>query len=222
MSSLILVPSRGRPESAHRLKDEFLATAFENDDLLFVVAEDDPTIEEYPSGYIQPVKPQGCMSWDVNEGYQFNKDYADTFEYVAFMGDDHSLANTRDWSKIVDDAGFGIIYGPDGSDNLRNELPTFWFVSTPIVQKLGWISPPYMKHFYLDDAWRELGKASGTLKYVDELYIEHLHFSFGKSEQDDTYNHTMRVGGNDHRLYLDYLSSADFRSDAYKIKEVKP
>jgi GT2 family glycosyltransferase len=75
-----------------------------------------------------------------------------------------------------------------GNDLLMGEkLPTAVLMSSEIVQKLGYMAPPTLKHQWSDLFWLWLGRDSGTLTYFPDIVIEHLHHSVGKSTIDQTY-----------------------------------
>jgi hypothetical protein len=81
--------------------------------------------------------------------------------------------------------GSGIAYG---NDLLQGErLPTAAFMTSDIIRTLGWMCPPTLEHLYIDNAWLELGRAMGRLRYLPDVVLEHLHPDAGKAQQDQTY-----------------------------------
>lgn len=209
---LLLIPSRGRPKQAQ----EAYASAYAQSglraglDVSIVIDADDPELAEYEQGNFSIIIQPSFGSMGEALDYAAVRCAAHgQWDIIGFMGDDHRV-RAPGWDNYVRMATSGgerIVYGPDGSNNLQRELPTFVFISTSIIQKLGYMVPPGFKHFYIDDAWREIGKATDTLVYVPELYVEHLHFSFGKSERDATYDHTMAVGSQDGGVYANWIAS---------------
>jgi len=79
----------------------------------------------------------------------------------------------------------GIAYGNDL--NVRELLPTAPFISSIIPRTLGWYALPACNHMFIDNAWKELGKGLGRLRYVNGVIIEHMHPTVKKSSMDDGY-----------------------------------
>lgn len=191
---VVIVPSRGRPGNVRRLLDAAAETMGAIAELWIAVDADDPAID----GYRALVDEQ--QSWWKLLILEQRQRLAGTinllacgvaisdFDAVAFMGDD-VLPRTKGWDVRIVDAlaglGSGIVYGDDLLQGER--LPTAVFMSTDIVRALGWMCPPGLVHLYLDNAWLELGRAMGRLRYLPDVVLEHLHPDAGKAPQDATY-----------------------------------
>jgi hypothetical protein len=89
-----------------------------------------------------------------------------------------------------------------------------------IVRRLGFFSPPPMKHLFLDNFWRDTGKALETLRYSPEIIIEHMHPYIGKTEMDAGYAevNSPEIGSHDQLAYMKYLSE-DFQNDLDKLRK---
>lgn len=111
---------------------------------------------------------------------------ADIVEIIGFMGDDH-LPRTEGWDSWIGgalDNGPGVAYG---NDLLQGEaLATAVFISAPIIECLGFFSPPPLQHLFMDNYWMHLGRAT-HLTYLPHVIIEHLHPLVGKAQHDDGY-----------------------------------
>jgi hypothetical protein len=46
---------------------------------------------------------------------------------------------------------------------------------------------PGMTHLFIDNYWSELGKRLGTLTYLPNVYLEHMHPAAGKAQTDYVY-----------------------------------
>lgn len=110
---------------------------------------------------------------------------------VGFMGDDH-IPRTEGWdTKIIEKfESFswgqpGIVYGDDKFQG--QNLATAVFMSRSIIQTLGYMCPPDLKHLFVDNFWMDLGKGIENLHYLPDVVIEHLHPLAGKGEWDVTY-----------------------------------
>ena len=66
-------------------------------------------------------------------------------------------------------------------------IPTAVFMGAGVIRELGYFNPPGCTHLFLDNAWRHYGEALGTLRYLPDVIIEHLHFLAGKAAKDALY-----------------------------------
>lgn len=116
-----------------------------------------------------------------------------TYKYVGFMGDDH-CPRTPKWdarmNAVLEAMGTGIAYGNDLMQ--RETLPTAVFMTADIVQTLGYMAPPMLKHLYVDNAWRDWGQGIKRYQYLDDVIIEHMHPQADKAEWDEGH---IRVNG---------------------------
>jgi hypothetical protein len=182
---LIIVPSRKRPDNAHRLLDQlrvttsFIAPAY----VKFAVDEDDPTFDQYPEKNRVQVEG-GNMVAALNE---IAESEASAHDYLAFLGDD-TFPHDGWYPKIMNALMYqknSIVYG---NDLIHGEgLPTSVFMDSNIVKTLGYMAPPNQKQLFVDNYWKALGEALGTLTYVPEAIIEHLHPIAHKAPSDASY-----------------------------------
>lgn len=180
---LTIVPSRGRPDKIVHFYNCFKSTATISD---LCIALDDDDIE-YPKfdDVIYEINPRMFMGGTLNF---VAKKYANDYEYLAFLGDDHH-ARTPGWdAKLVEsikDLKNGIAYG---NDLLAGEgLPTAVLLNSNIVRTLGYMSPPELIHLFIDNFWKAIGSNLQTLRYSEDVIIEHMHYSNKKSEEDSRY-----------------------------------
>lgn len=198
---VVIVPSRGRPANAARLIEAWKATTRGETLLAIVTDADDPEayaydelqLGEHGHGFIgrfilgavdgQRLRLGGILN-RIGYGYA-TESFA---RVIGFMGDD-CVPRTEGWDLAVTDAltelGSGIVYG---NDLLQGEkLPTAAFMTSDIIRTLGWMCPPTLEHLYIDNAWLELGRSMGRLRYLPEVVLEHMHPDAGKAVQDGTY-----------------------------------
>lgn len=222
----VIVPTRGRPANAARL-----ATAFRETDALhavpvFVADWNDPELDNYrellENGHIPRlmISQQGAgMCSALN--YAAVR-YAEVYEAVGFMGDDH-LPRTLGWDDRVLDALDSleprIVYG---NDLLQGpNLPTAVFMQSRTINAMGMMAPVAMRHLYLDNFWKELGERLGGLVYLPDVIIEHLHPVNGKAEWDDRYRavNAPEVDQGDRSEWLLYRSDGRMDYDIQRIRE---
>jgi len=198
---VVVIPSRGRPGRAHRAVRAIRETAARVDTrVLLAVDRDDPTLDEYLALRWDPVpyrtetsvvvlereatgnlvKATNTVSMRIAE--------EDPTAIIGNLGDDH-IAKTAGWDNAITYAlpTPGVAYGDDGLQG-RN-LPTAPFISAEIVLALGWYALPTCWHMFVDNAWRDIGEQTGTLRYVSTVEFEHEHPLVGKAEWDDGYRH---------------------------------
>lgn len=187
---VVIVPSRGRPENARRLAEAWRNTTEYVTHLVLVVDDDDPRVADYRQIYMPPfgqilIEPRRRLGGTLNAVAARWAEYALA---IGFMGDDH-LPQTAGWDVAVAEElahlRSGIVYG---NDLLQAEkLPTAAFMTSDIIRTLGWMVPPGLVHLYIDNAWLELGRAMGRLRYLPDVVIEHMHPDAGKAPMDDRY-----------------------------------
>lgn len=201
---LVIVPTRGRPDASVEFHKEFLQKSMISD-LIFAIDEDDA--DRYPriDGILYEVNPRMGMNGTLN--YVATK-YADKYKYIAFMGDDHRV-RTFAWDLIMAEkiGGLGVAYG---NDLIQGQaLPTSVMMSSKIINAIGYMAPPKQKHMYLDNFWLDLGTRLNAIHYLEDVIIEHLHFSVGKSDMDSSYQETndSAIYNADKVAYDEYLST---------------
>ena len=211
---LILCPSRKRNQKHIETYEHWKNNTNGDSDLLFGLDSDDE------SNYTR----QDCLYEVIPklDGVGINRiinflatKYADKYDYIGFIGDDHRF-RTKDFEKQVLETGKKIVYG---NDLLQGKnLPTACFISSDIIKKLGYISPPTLQHLYIDNFWLELGTGIDSIAYIDEMIIEHCHFSNGKSSVDALYEelNASSMYEKDRTAYEEYKKN-QFQNDLEKL-----
>jgi hypothetical protein len=201
---LVIVPTRGRPNSSLEFYSEF-STKSMISDVVFALDEDDADTYQKIDEAMYEINPRMGMNGTLN--YVANK-YADKYKYIAFMGDDHRV-RTFAWDLIMAEkiGSLGVAYG---NDLIQGEaLPTAVLMSSNIIKAIGYMAPPKQKHMYLDNFWLDLGTRLNAIHYLEDVIIEHLHFSVGKSDMDSSYQETndSAIYNADKVAYDEYLST---------------
>ena len=222
---LVIVPSRGRPANITALIESWKQTRTYAS-LLVVIDHDDDTLANYytavanaPDWVTLTVTERKRLGPTLNE-YALNN--VQGYDIIGFMGDDHR-PRTHGWDQrfaasIATVGGIGIAYGNDLIQGVN--LPTAVWMSSCIIETIGYMVPPGMIHLYLDDFWKALGLRLQRLTYLNDVVIEHMHPVAGKAEWDDRYAE-VNAGSmyeNDGRLFQDYLAHT-LQADAEKIIE---
>lgn len=217
--SVLLVPSRGRPENIARLV-QALEDTQSNIDLKVGIDEDDPKLQEYKrlAGFELVVGERKKFGGTFNEMSMNNLDY----KYIHFVGDD-MCPRTEKWDELMrkelEELGTGIVYGNDLYQGIN--IATQWAFTSDIPKTLGYAVPPGFVHLFIDNMYMELGKSIDRLVYMPSVIIEHIHPAAGKAEQDQTYVEANSSANwtNDRIRFEKYLAE-ELASDAAKLRKL--
>jgi glycosyl transferase/beta-hydroxylase protein BlmF len=185
----LLCPTRGRVKGAKELLDSALSTADDPSrvEVLFYVDSDDELAEEYKRVLGDRVtigEPMSVSkSWNIIAG----KCTGD----ILIMANDDIVYRTQGWeTKIAKEAskfedGIYCMWTEDGINGPNHcAIP---IVSRKWYETLGYFTPGIFKFFFNDTWLMDIGRKVGRLHYIEDVLMEHLHFSVKKSEFDDTY-----------------------------------
>lgn len=222
MRMLTIIPTRGRNDNAIRLFEAISATADLTEVVFAIDADDIKTYQGLMAETAGLDNVKVCiadrkgMNGTLNHWALW---FAPDYDYICFMGDDH-LPRTGGWdTKLAEAIGSepGIAYG---NDLLQGEnLPTAVVISSKIIRATGFMSPPALKHLFLDNYWLAMGQALGNANYLPDVILEHLHYTNGKAEHDERYaavnNAEMHNG--DQAIFAEYLAT-EFANDVENVK----
>lgn len=159
---MVILPTRARQEKA----EKFMSQCATNGILVVDIDDIAPTPKEDWNILLSP-SFGGGITRPLN--YSFEK-YSNEDHYII-GGDD--LNPIYGWDEMLKEqcGPWDITYGPDGIQN--ENLPTHPCIGGALVRSVGWLGLPGGKHFYSDNAWLDIGRAIGTLKYVKEAKATH-------------------------------------------------
>jgi len=185
----VLVPSRGRPGNLRRLVEAIRDTATGDYRIYTYLDDDDPTVDAYRGLDIRAtIGPRIYYAAAVNVCAA--KAVADGADFLAMFGDD-VLPETVGWDQRLIEAlngRLGIAYGSDGLEAKHGpDLPTHFIAPTEMYRRLGWIALPTIRHLFLDNVARELGKGLGNFVYLPDVKLTHMHRWAGLAPDDQTY-----------------------------------
>lgn len=204
---LLLCPSRGRPDAAMRLSDNVKSTIADehNVDLIFILDDDDPTINQYSGLNVEIVKNKiPGLVFPLNLIYsKYSKDY----RMFGFVGDDVTY-HTPHWDKIfinnfIENDYNNICYG---NDMLRGDcLLTSFYIGNGILDKIKYMAYPKLNHVFVDTFWRLVGSKINKLNYFPNIIIKHNHYTIDTNTKfDDTYARTIPLDKIDKEIYLNF------------------
>jgi hypothetical protein len=208
---LIITPSRRRPASVRRLVGAVAETATAQTDVMFAFDDDDPDREDSiaaidgRASFVAGPRRSMC-AWTNQVATAHTAGY----RALASLGDDH-VPRTDGWDSVLLAAldglgGTGIAYG---NDLLAPDLPTAAVVTSDIVAALGWMCVPGLGSYCPDNAWFDLGDGAGCLAHRMDVVIEHMHWTGGKSDGDQTYSDA----GGFNLQHPDWLVYQDWRAN---------
>lgn len=213
----IIVPSRHRPANFARL---CAAYAEPTRALLVLCQDDDDEPYDLPpdTAVTRRVGPrQSMVAWTNTVALEM----VGLYPYVGSMGDDH-MPRTEAWADTVvaalhemeRRARVGIVYTNDLFQG--PSLPTAVYMSTAIVQALGYFALPGLNHFYCDNAWLALGQRLGCLYYLNDVVVEHVHPTAGKGGLDEIYNESLTHWNEDRATFERYMRDG-FLEDVRRV-----
>ena len=222
---LMVCPTRGRPQNARDLYTSWMATATGSSQLLFVVDDDDPQLGTYENQMAWMLNAQLLVGPRLRMVGSLNAAATSQglqHKYVGFLGDDHrprSISWDQRFMDVLAQSPASIAYG---NDLLQGEkMATAVAMTSDIVATLGYMVPPCLTHLCADLIWVEIGKALGTLTYLDNVILEHMHPANGKALNDAGYKevNSGEMIKADSEAYYEYMAS-DFHLDVAKLREL--
>lgn len=215
---ILIVPSRGRPKRAASMQTSARNTA-EGPVRIVIAIDPDDDIAEYR------LRCKDVVVLPERLGYTgtlnlLAREFWDDHDILGAFGDDVQFL-TPGWDRIVSEALAtpGIAFG---NDLVHAEgHPTAIWMSSVIARALGYLAIPQSRHLWVDDAWKELGNRTGTLRYLPSVIVEHRHPAVGKAEFDATYAdvYDSEKGHADHLGYLAWLET-QATADVEKVRAV--
>lgn len=220
----ILIPTRGRPGNLHRFLEATVMTAidwhlylrFDYDDM--ELTRYDKVLEEFSHYRDKITVIHGNR---IRFGPSLNELAAhaerDGVSHVGMFGDD-VVPIDHGWdAELVEALGddLGVAYGDDGlRDRHSPDLPTHYVTQTEVYRRLGYLSPADIKHLFLDNVARDIGRALENFVYVP-VKIQHLHpWAEGEHLHDRTYQEGGRnpnIRSSDRKAYQRWASSGDWK-----------
>lgn len=172
---MFLLPTRGRPEQVIGLIKAMAAVG--NVPEVAVMIDDDPKVYAgvpWPEHWHVHVAPEHLeMAGALNKLYEL---YPGQPWYAPIP--DHMRPQTRGWvEKMVAAAGeWNIAYCADDwrngarlDDRSRPRICGAVVLGGKLVEKLGWIVPPFLKHLYVDDVLEAIGERHGLMRFVPDV-----------------------------------------------------
>lgn len=228
-----LLPTLDRIKKLENLFEHTKEFGCDTPCLILVDGEDwDKNKERYqdlsqPAGWTFHITKAVTMAEKVREVFPTLKDR----KWVGLLNDDHE-PGCKDWDKKLVDRlnGTNFVSANDRSQRtfLTPVTATAW--SMPLLEAIGWpIYPPLMQHLFIDDIWRDLGKATGIWRICADAIVYHRHVLFGEGENDETHKKVYgeefpvkpgKLWDNDQAVYQNIIKH-DFQDVVAKIRKLQ-
>ena len=193
----ILTPTRNRPNNCDRfIKSLYETTQYTGTlELLFYVDSDDPAKDIYKEIEERWQNNFWRVEFVIGEPMSVSKSWniiaKKSLGDIMIMGNDDLVYKTVRWdsklmAKLIElDNPYYLTWFNDGINGNRH--CAFPVISREWYEALGYFSPGVFNFGYNDTWVYDIAKRVGKLNYMSEILVEHLHFSVGKSNMDDTY-----------------------------------
>ncbi len=200
----VLVPTRGRPHNMQRMVDSGRATCSGYVEYVFYIDDDDTASRDMA---VQLHEQGGDVYWThgprgtLNLSQLWNECY-DIAKYDVFQHScDETVYRTEGWDHAVLVAfedwpdRIGLVYGRDGIHD--QNLATHGFITRKWVNAVGYFVPPYFSSDYNDLWLHQVAQGIGRLRFLPDVFTEHMHPAVGKGPLDLTHQERLARHGQD-------------------------
>ena len=126
---------------------------------------------------------------------------------IIFSAADDLIFRTKDWDSLA--LGFfdlykdKILYLYPDDGHWGQEFGTHGFFHRKWFDTLGYLSPPIFDVGFSDNYIMDVSRGVDRCAYTPDILIEHMHWTFGKSEFDDTAQqaHKKRLEIDNEKIY---------------------
>jgi len=202
----VYCPTRKRVASLARLIESIVNNADYPERVTFrfyVDTDDIQTIDflndlkKYPVQYSAIIEEHNTRP--LSDTYNILFENSDDDVMMQF-GDD-TIMRTKGWDTLIQSAfqkyddRLILVYGRDG---IHNEgFAPHYALHRKWIEAVGYASPPYFTADWSDTWTFEIAKSIGRTLFIDELVIEHMHWTQGKMQFDET----SQIGENRRRSF---------------------
>lgn len=183
---MLILPTIYRPDSLRRFVTAYEATG--GTIPVWVVFNEDNAFQ-----YADVKTPAHWKRCKVSRVSQLGDIFTAMFRsfpdepYYGMVADD-VVPETQGWDVILRDScqHDKIAWGWDGIQN--EKLPVHPFIGGDLVRRLGYWSAPGIKHWYVDNAWKDIADKLNCGVYLPEVRMKHVHYANGLAQVDRAYN----------------------------------
>lgn len=165
----------------------------------------DPFVEQtkslpWPSEFSVHVGPRQGLRAAMQEMYLAYPNEP----WYGILADD-LVPRTPGWDRLlVERAGSRQISYPNDMGR-KTKLPTHPCVGGDLVRAQGWFGLPVVRHYCVDSVYRYIGDHLGIKHRLDDVIVEHVHYSEQKTQRDGLYRETSSFKHADDAAYTEWL-----------------
>ena len=198
-----ILTSLGRPDRIRKVVDSYDWGGQSR--VILALYDGDKRLQEYmvqkwPNGWqIKTVNMRGNGPTynDIFERYPNEKCY-------GFLADDAILDEQGMLRQLEEEAGdWNISYSND--KHWGGRLPTMPCIGGALARAVGYLSPPGLLHYAIDNAWGEIGQRLHCLRYRADLTYTHLNPVWGTAPDDSTYQWARNLSPEWERIYRSWM-----------------
>ena len=187
----ILIPTRNRNAKIERIHNfwfENISNEITTDCIIILDNDDEMNYTRLPNFIYEVVNSNGKRGMVYPLNCVACK-YFEKYEYIGFWGDDH-VPKTKDWNLkmyniLNKNKPYSMVYG---NDLLQGKnLPTEIIMDSIFIKDMVNLVDPLLTHLYVDDYWLFIGNYINNIHYLNDVIIEHEHYSVNKSSKDEMY-----------------------------------
>jgi hypothetical protein len=206
----IICPTRGRPDKLLNMMNSVLNNASSPELVEFILYVDSDDKSDY-----EMIRKKAVIirSDRTDMSMMVSSCISKASGNIICSSNDDVLFRTKKWDDIIYE---NLKLYPDNifllhpNDlNKGQKLCTFPIFSKELFLKFPGLLPGNLTNidFHIHDIFLQLkGLGFNRIKFLDNLILEHLHYTLGKSNMDDTYSDRHRFAGDD--IFISY---ADLR-----------
>lgn len=183
---MIILPTIYRPENLRRFVRHYGHTG---STLPVWVVFDEENARHYTHVELPPTFKKCLVDRGTRIGKIFNlifQNHPDE-DFYGIVADDVTPETYR-WDILLKEAcrPDKIAWGLDGGYD--ETLPRHPFIGGELVRRLGFLSPPGIRHWYVDNVWKDIAEGLNCGVYLPEIRMVHRHPTNGLAQGDRAYD----------------------------------
>jgi len=181
-----ILPTRSRPESCLRFINCWIETEASTP-VVVRIDECDPKLKEikslpWPKEFSVVVGKREGVAKATNDFFISNPNEP----WYGFLADDF-IPKTKKWDLFLAEAAESKYISYPNDMAKKTNLPTLPCVGGELVRNIGYFGFPPAYHYYVDTIYQYIGSYLNNIKRLENVIVEHLHYTYGKSELDIVY-----------------------------------
>jgi len=210
-----ILTSLGRPDRIRRVVESY---DWEGERVILALYDGDARLPEYLS-------QQWPEDWTIEtvsmlgNGPTYNeilRRYPNERSY-GFLADD-AVLDEQGMLRVLREAASDWCVAYPNDKHWGPTLPTMPCMGGKLVRAVGYLAPDCLMHMAIDNAWGEIGRRLGVLRYFNHLTYTHLNPIWGTAEDDRTYRLARSNSVDYERLYRGWLIGGELDRAIDRVK----